>query len=46
MNATTASGRRKGTHKPLKDLRDLARDLWADLRSIAATDIVRRTHKH
>lgn len=46
MNATTASGRRKGTHKPLKDLRDLMRDLWADLRSIAATDIVRRTHKH
>lgn len=40
------SGRRKGTHKPLKDLRDLMRDLWADLQSIAATDIVRRTHKH
>ena len=46
MNTTAASGRRKGTHKPLKDLRDLTRDLWADLRSIATTDIVRRAHKH
>lgn len=46
MNAITTSGRRKGTYKPLKDLRDLMRDLWADLQSIATADIVRRTHKH
>lgn len=40
------SGRRKGTRKTMKDLRDLMRDLWADIRSIATADIVRRTHKH
>lgn len=39
-------GYRKGAYKPLKDLANLTKDLWADLRSIATADVVRRAHKH